>query len=304
MIQGFVFALLAALGFSLKAIFVKLAYPHGVDAVTLLALRMLLSLPVFLAVAWWVSRGAHVPRLERRDWVQIAVLGCLGYYGASILDFLGLLYISAGLERLILFIYPTLIILVGVLFQGKKVSRAQIGALTLCYVGIGLAFVHDLRLSNPADVFKGSLLVFGSAICFAIYMAGSAPVIQRLGSLRFTALAMLVSTAATMLHFALMPGLAWSRLITQPAPVYGWALAMALIATVLPVFAQSAAIKLLGASITAIFAMIGPILTIAMGAWLLQEPVSALQLSGAGLVILGIALITRASLKSAVAARR
>lgn len=281
-------ALLAALGFSLKAIFVKLAYPYGVDAITLLALRMGFALPVFLWVGLAEQRAGA--SLAGGDWGRLALLGCLGYYGASILDFWGLEYISAGLERLILFTYPTLTILIGVLCQGKAFSRREAMAVALCYGGIGFAFIHDLGLGEARDVWIGGALVFGSSVSYALYLSGSGPMIARLGARRFTALAMLMSSAVTLLHFAATHPL---TAFIQPLPVYGWGLAMAAFATVIPVFAQSAAIRCIGAGHSALFGMVGPLLTIGFGWWLLDEPISLAQTAGAGLVVVGILIVSR-----------
>ena len=280
--------MLAALGFSLKAIFVKLAYPYGVDAITLLALRMGFSLPVFLWVGLAHQRaGAN---LSGGDWWRLFVLGCLGYYGASILDFWGLQFISAGLERLILFTYPTLTILIGVLFQGKPFSKREGLAVVLCYIGIGFAFMHDLGQGDSRNVWIGSALVFGSSVSYALYLSGSGSMIARLGAMRFSALAMLVSSAVTLLHFATSQPL---TAFIQPLPVYGWALAMAMFATVVPVFAQSAAIRSLGAGSASLFGMVGPLLTIGFGWWLLDESISLAQMAGAGLVLIGILMVSR-----------
>lgn len=281
-------ALLAAFGFSLKAIFVKLAYPHGVDAITLLALRMGFALPVFLWVGLAHQRAGA--SLSGGDWGRLFVLGCLGYYGASILDFWGLQFISAGLERLILFTYPTLTILIGVLFQGKTFSRREGIALALCYTGIGFAFMHDLGQGDSRSVWIGGALVFGSSVSYALYLSGSAPMIGRLGAMRFSALAMLMSSGVTLLHFAASHPL---TAFIQPLPVYGWGLAMALFATVVPVFAQSAAIRSLGAGRTSLFGMVGPLLTIGFGWWLLDESISLAQIAGAALVLLGILMVSR-----------
>ncbi|PKO37361.1 MAG: EamA family transporter [Betaproteobacteria bacterium HGW-Betaproteobacteria-6] len=281
-------ALVAALGFSLKAIFVKLAYPYGVDAITLLALRMGFSLPVFLWVGLAGQRSGA--SLSRDDWFKLFALGCLGYYGASILDFWGLEYISAGLERLILFTYPTLTILIGVLFQGKPFTRHEVIAVALCYLGIGFAFIHDLGLGEARDVWVGGALVFGSSVSYALYLAGSGPMISRLGAMRFSALAMLVSSAVTLAHFLA------SHPITafiQPLPVYGWGLAMAVFATIVPVFAQSAAIRRVGAGQASLFGMVGPMLTIGFGWWLLGESISLAQMGGAALVVIGILVVSR-----------
>ncbi len=201
---GVALAVLAAFGFSFKAIFIKLAYAvpmaSPVDPVTLLSLRMTLSLPVFAWVGFQSSRSA--PPLTRRDWGVLLVLGLFGYYGASLFDFLGLQYISAGLERLILFTYPTLTILIGVLFMGKTLHRNELGALLLSYAGIGLAFAHDLEFSaEMRNVLVGGMFVFASSLTYSLYLSGSAPMIRRLGSGRFTALVMIVSTVAAQAHF-------------------------------------------------------------------------------------------------------
>lgn len=290
---GLWLALGAAFGFSFKAIFVKLAYavPQAVpvDAVTLLSLRMVFALPVFLWVGFQSSRAA--PPLARRDWLLLTALGLLGYYGASILDFVGLRYITAGLERLILFTYPTLTVMIGVLFMGKKLSRREVAALVLSYAGIGLAFAHDLEFAGETRVvLLGAAFVFASSLSYAFYLAGSAPMIQRLGAARFTALAMLVSTGATQLHFfATQPLTA----LVQPLPVYAYGAAMALFSTVLPVFMQSAAIRRIGSARAVLIGTIGPMLTIFFGWWLLAEPISLAQIAGTGLVLTGVLLVAR-----------
>ena len=268
---GIALAVLAALGFSFKAIFVKLAYAAAaVDAVTLLTLRMTFALPIALWASLWLCRAA--PPLSRNDWGLLLVLGVLGYYGASILDFIGLQYISAALERLILFIYPTLTVLIGVLFMGKALEKRQVAALALSYAGIGLAFV------------------FGSALSYALYSAGAEVAIRRLGTLRFAALAIIVSTFATQLHFVLTQPF---TALAQPLEVYAYAAAMALFSTVLPVFWQSAAVQRIGAARTVLIGTLGPMLTIFFAWLLLTEPVSIAQLLGAGLVLAGVLLVSR-----------
>lgn len=287
---GIALAVLAALGFSLKAIFVKLAYAAApVEAVTLLSLRMVFALPVFLWVGFSASRAA--PPLSRRDWGQLVALGLLGYYASSMLDFLGLQYISAGLERLILFTYPTLTVLIGVLFMGRPLEKRQVGALVLSYAGIGLAFVHDLHVAdNIAEVLVGAGFVFASALTYAFYSAGAESVIHRLGSTRFAALAMLVSTAATQLHFFATQPLS---ALAQPLPVYVYGAAMALFSTVLPIFWQSAAIRRIGSARSVLIGTLGPVLTIFFGWLLLDEAISLAQLVGAALVLAGVLLVSR-----------
>ena len=290
---GVALALLAAFGFSAKAIFIKLAYGYAqaapVGAVTLLALRMAFALPVFLWIGLRESRNATP--LERRDWAAILALGLLGYYGASILDFLGLQYISAGLERLILFTYPTLTLLLGALLYGQKIGRREWWALALCYLGIGAAFAHDLNLSaETSAVWIGAAFVFGSSVCYALYLSGSGPMLARIGVTRFTALAMLVSTAATLVHFLASQPLS---ALVQPLPIYGYGLAMAVLSTIIPVFAQSAAIRRIGSGRAALIGTIGPLLTIVFGWWLLGETISAWQLAGMALVVAGVVLVSR-----------
>ena len=287
---GIALAVLAALGFSFKAIFVKLAYAAAaVDAVTLLTLRMTFALPIALWASLWLCRAA--PPLSRNDWGLLLALGVLGYYGASILDFIGLQYISAALERLILFIYPTLTVLIGVLFMGKALEKRQVAALVLSYAGIGLAFAHDLQVTDDMHaVLLGGAFIFGSALSYALYSAGAEVAIRRLGTLRFAALAIIVSTFATQLHFVLTQPFS---ALAQPLEVYAYAAAMALFSTVLPVFWQSAAVQRIGAARTVLIGTLGPMLTIFFAWLLLTEPVSIAQLLGAGLVLAGVLLVSR-----------
>lgn len=290
---GIALAILAAFGFSFKAIFVKLAYavPQAVpvDAITLLSLRMLFALPFFVVIGLHASRSAQP--LSRGDWLTLSALGLLGYYGASILDFIGLGYISAGLERLILFTYPTLTVLIGVVFMGKTLRAREVGALLLSYAGIGLVFFHDLEFAGETRaVLLGAAFVFASSLSYALYLAGSGEMIQRLGSARFTALAMLVSVLATELHFFASQPLSALR---QPSAIYGYGAAMAIVSTVLPVFLQSAAIRRIGAGRSVMIGTLGPMLTIAFAWLLLDEPLSLVQLAGAALVLAGVWFISR-----------
>lgn len=257
--------------------------------VTLLALRMAFALPVFVWIGLRESRDA--PPLTARDWTAVVVLGLLGYYGASIFDFIGLQYITAGLERLILFTYPTLTILISVLFFGHAAKRREMAALLLCYLGIAAAFAHDLGVAADAmAVWIGGGFVFASSLSYAAYLAGSARMIARLGAARFTALAMLVSTAATLIHFFATQPI--GELI-QPLPIYGYGIGMAVVSTVIPVFAQSAAIRRIGAGRAALIGTLGPLVTIALGWWLLGEAMSLWQLIGAALVVAGVVIAGR-----------
>lgn len=286
---GVVLAVVAAFGFSFKAILIKLAYPFGVDPATLLVLRMAFALPAFLWVGLVASRNA--PALGRRDWAIVVLLGALGYYGASILDFIGLQYISAGLERLILFTYPTLTLVFGAVFHGRAISRREAVALVLCYAGIAAAFMHDLEFADDASaVWIGGGFVFASSISYALYLSGSAGMIAKLGSARFAALAMLVSTAATGGHFLAMQPLA---ALVQPWQVYALGAAMGLFSTVVPVFALAAAIRRIGSGRAALLGMVGPLLTIVFAWLLLDEGFSTAQMIGVALVVAGVAAVSR-----------
>ncbi len=288
---GIWLAIASALGFSFKSILVKLAYPWGVDAVTLLVLRMSLALPVFLWLGWRAPRPARTDPLSPRDWASLAGLGVAGYYAASILDFVGLQYITAGLERLILFAYPTFTVLIGVFVFRRSWHRREAVCLALSYAGIALAVAHDLKINREGGaVLLGSLAVLSSALCYAGYLAGSANLITRMGTFRFAAGAMGVSTLATLCHFALTRP--WAALI-QPWPVTLIALSMALFSTVLPVLALAAAIRRVGSNRAAMVGTIGPALTIGLGWLILGEAISLWQIAGATLVIIGVRVAAR-----------
>lgn len=287
---GMAFALLGAVGFSFKAILVKLAYPYGVDPVGLLALRMAFALPFFLLMGWKAERRASFS-LARRDLVALFGLGVFGYYLASYLDFLGLQYITAALERLILFVYPTLVILLSAAFLGKPVTRRALAALCLCYAGIGLALTHDLKIAgDAADVLLGSALVFGSALSYALYLMGNGEVVGRLGSARVTAWASTVACIFCIGQLLLTRPLA--NLIL-PWQVYGLSLAMAMFSTVLPVWLVSEAIRRIGAGPVALAGTSGPVVTMFLAWMLLDESIGPVQLLGAALVIVGVLVMSR-----------
>lgn len=288
---GALLALLAATGFSFKAILVKLAYPYGVDTVTLLALRMAFSVPVFALVWLRESRRESHAAVARRDWLKIGAIGVLGYYGSSYLDFLGLQYISAGLERLILYTYPTLVLLISRFAFGRRIGRREQVALALCYIGILVVFGHDLTLAGDKQrVLLGGSLIFASALTYACYLIGSGRLLARVGAARFTAHAMLCASAVVLMQFAAMRPLA---ALDLPWQVYGLSAAMAIVSTVLPTFMLSAAIRRLGSDQVSLIGSVGPVTTILFGWWLLGESVSAIQLAGAALVLAGVLLASR-----------
>jgi drug/metabolite transporter (DMT)-like permease len=286
---GLVLAIVGAALFSGKAIVVKLAYRYGVDATTLIALRMLFSAPFFAAVYLWTA-GRAAP-ISRGDHLRLIVIGLLGYYAASYLSFLGLMYVSAALERLILYLTPTLVLLFSVLFLAKRLQRTDLVALSLSYGGIVLVFWHDLRLEGRS-ILTGSALVFGSAICYASYLVMSGELVRRIGAIRLTAYASIVSTVAVLIQFAALNPLAS---LAQPAEVYWLSLVNGLFCTVLPMFATMMAVERIGAGSTSLAGMVGPVVTIALGYVFLGEPVSGSQLAGTALVLAGIFVLSRKS---------
>lgn len=287
---GLLIGVLAATGFSLKAIFVKLGLAHGGDAITLLALRMGFALPIFLLMLWQAQRSGLVA-LGRRDLVGLAALGLLGYYLSSLFDFLGLQYISAGLERLILFLYPTLVLVFSALFFGERIGRNALIALALCYAGIGLAVSHDLQGDTPTDaVITGSLWVFASAVTYAAYWMGSGRLVHRVGAMRLTAYASTFASLFCLGHFFVTRPL--SALLV-PTAVYLDGLALAVFSTVLPIWLQAESIRRIGASTAALVGTLGPVLTIFFAWLILGEQLSSWQIAGTVLVVAGVLQASR-----------
>ena len=284
-------AVIGVLGFSFKAILIKLAYAATpIDAVTLLALRMIYAAPFFCAMAWVASHAHGARPISATDWRALILLGFIGYYLASLLDFLGLQYISASLERLVLFLNPTIVVVLSALLFGKRITRRAVAALVLSYAGIALCLWQDLHFgADRGATTLGAALVFGGAVAYALYLVWSGDVIARLGSSRFIAWAMLASTAFVLIHFALVRP--WSAL-AAPAPVQRLTLAMAVFSTVLPTWLIAESIRRMGAHAASLVGSLGPVFTIGLGAVILGEPVFALQLVGAALVLSGVLLVT------------
>jgi drug/metabolite transporter (DMT)-like permease len=277
----------SAVAFSAKAVIAKVGYRYGAEPSTLLALRMAFSLPFFVVAAVVTSRG-RAP-LPRKELGKIVGLGVLGYYLASVFDFYGLVYISAGLERLILFVYPTLVVLMSAWLFKTPITRRTIWALGLTYGGVLLAVKTETAGASGPGLWAGVALIFGCALSYAAYLVGSGRLIPRVGSLRFTALAMIVSTAAMMLHFAVVGG----RFGGHPTPVYVAGVLLALVCTVLPVFLLAEGIRRIGAGPAAIIGAVGPVSTIALAHWVLGEPVHLLQGVGTALVLIGATVTAR-----------
>lgn len=284
---GLAIAICGAVLFSAKAIVAKLIYRYQVDAVTLIAFRMIFSVPFFAAVAFWKARTE--PALSNADLGKIALLGLLGYYLSSFLDFLGLQYITAGLERLILFLTPSFVLLISVAFLKKKITMLEWAALGTAYLGTVLVFLHDARMGG-ANVALGGAFVLASATSYALYLLLSGELVKRVGALRLVAYAMCVSSAACILQFFVLRPVS---LLVQPMPVYGLSLLNAVLCTVLPVFLTMIAVARIGAATASQAGMIGPVSTLFMGALILDEPVTGIQLAGTALVLAGIYLLSR-----------
>ena len=290
--SGVLFAVLAAVGFSFKAILAKLVYRYNVDAETLLGLRMALALPFYLLIGALAEREARAA-MHARDWLWMAVLGFLGYYLSSYLDFLGLKHISSGLERLILFLYPTLVIIISALFLKKPLTGKVAAALALCYLGIALAVGHDLTQSASAmhEIWLGCGLVFGSAISYALYLIGNGLVIGRIGSLRVTAWASSFACFFSIAQFlALRPVSVVADLVWQ---AWAFTFTMVIVSTVAPVWLLSEALRRIGPGPVSLTSTLGPVITLAMGWIILNEPFGWNQFAGSALVITGLWLAAR-----------
>jgi len=284
---GLALAAAGAVAFSGKAIIVKLAYRHGVDAVTLIMYRMLFALPLFVGLAWWAGRGR--PPLLRRDLAVVGGLGFTGYYLASFLDFAGLQYISAGLERLILYLNPTLVLGLSVLLTRQWPRRRQVAALSVSYAGVLLVFGHEVSFAGP-DAALGALLVFCSAVSYAVYLVYSGREVQRLGALRLTGWASIVACVLCLAQFALLRPL--SAALVAPEVVW-LSLLNATACTFAPVVMVMMAIERVGATVTAQTGMIGPLSTILMGVLILGEPMNAWIVAGTVAVLAGVWLLAR-----------
>jgi len=285
---GVLFALAGTVAFAFRPVLIKLGYAAApVSATTLLFLRMVLSLPFFTAVAWWLR---NEPPLAQRDWAGIVALGFLGYYLASLLDFLGLQYVPAGIGRLIMFLYPTLVVILSALFLGKRPTGRELAALAVTYTGIALVLSYQLGATAEHRLFFfGAALVFSSAMCYAVYLVTGSQLVKRVGSMRFTAYTMMVSTLPAVIQFAVLEGPAALEL---PRIVWVYAIVLATVCTVLPVFLVAESLKRIGANRFALIGGLGPVTTVLADFALLDGSLGALQLLGGALVITGVLLVT------------
>ncbi len=286
------FVLIAALGFSAKAVIIKLAYQHGqhVDAITLMALRMVLALPIFLLVSFWQGKKNQSYSLRGKDWLGILILGAVGYYWSSLLDFTGLQFISAGLERVILFLYPTFVILFSAIIFRLPISLRVLLALLISYSGMLVIFIENMQMDS-VNVIKGSVLVFSSAISFALFLIGSGVMIKRMGSARFTALSMSTACLVTLAHFGINHEL---KALDLPKEIYVLGILMAVFSTILPAFLMNAGIRRIGSGTASIISSTGPIGTLFLAWFFLQETVSWIQITGTFLVLIGVYIASQA----------
>jgi drug/metabolite transporter (DMT)-like permease len=287
-LPGLLLAMGGSVAFSGKAIIVKLAYRYDVDAVTLIMLRMLFALPLFLVLAAWAGRGK--PALTARDWRAVVGLGFSGYYLASFLDFMGLQFVSASLERLVLYLSPTLVLLLGRVLFGRRVASGQLVALAVSYAGVLLVFGQELKIVGT-HVLLGSALVFASTLSYALYMVYSGEVVQRLGALRLTGLATSVACVLCIAQFVLLRPI--DTALTVATPVLWLSLLNATACTFAPVLMVMMAIERVGAAVASQAGMIGPLSTIIMSMLILDEPVTVWIAAGTMLVLGGVWLLTR-----------
>lgn len=298
LIGGVLITILGSICFSAKAIFVKLAYfETSIDAVSLLALRMIFSIPFFLGSALISSSQKDNVKFTTKQWIYIAFIGCLGYYVSSLLDFLGLQYISAGMERLILFMYPTIVVLMSGIILKEKISTKQWVALVLTYAGLIVAFTGEVSLgaSSDANFYLGCFLVFSCAVTFAAYIVGSGKLIPMVGPVKFNSYAMSFAAIGVLLHYAITSD---KSLLHLDSKVYLFSFLMAIISTVIPSYLRSEGIKRIGPENASIVTSIGPASTIIQANIFLDEPIFALQIAGTVLILSGVMLISWKGRKS------
>jgi len=283
-----VLASLGALLFAAKAIVVKFSYQYGATADVVLTLRMVFSLPIFWLAVWWNQRITSPQPLIRKDVIKVCAIGLLGYFLSSYLDFLGLHYISAGLERVILYLTPAIVLVLSKFFLKKEIDRRQYWAMVVAYLGIMMVFMHDIELNDHSAVVLGSVLVFLAAVVYSVYLIFAGELVGRVGSIRLVALASASATVATCIQ-SLVLGV--DQLFVQQPEVYYFAFINALFCTFMPMLFIMMAVNRIGSSLTAQAGTIGPVGTAFLGWYFLGEPVSALQLAGIVVVLIAIAIL-------------
>ena len=289
---GVLCVLVATIGLSFKAIFIKLVYQAdpSIDAISILAIRFILAMPFFLLLLWYANKKQ--PRQQAIKLSQVPtflILGMLGFYLSAILDFSALAYIPASLERLILFLYPTFVVIISFFVRPKEVTRSVIFALCVSYAGVVVTFI-ELMPSMTPDLITGSLLVLSAAVVFAFYTVGSVKPINEFGSIRFTTYALFAASISTLGHAYFIHG---GDLFNRSLEVYAWILPMAIVSTVLPLILMAEGIKRIGASSSSIVATSGPLITISMAVLILDESFGTLQAIGGLMIVLGVFFVAR-----------
>jgi drug/metabolite transporter (DMT)-like permease len=290
-LSGVALALLGAVLFSTKAIFVKLAYRDtDIDAVTLLAWRMIFSVPFFVSAAFVSSSKTENVKFTTRQWLYIALIGCLGYYISSLLDFLGLQYVSAGIERLILFVYPTLVLLMSAVFFKIKIKPLQWLAVTITYLGLAIAFFGevDIQSAQNENFYLGSFFIFICAFTYATYIVGSGRLIPKVGASKFNSYAMSFASIGVLLHFAIFSQVSLWNL---PPLVYVYSFLMAVFSTVIPSYLVTSSINRIGSGNVAIVGSVGPVSTIILANIFLSEGITFWQIAGTVLILIGVLII-------------
>jgi drug/metabolite transporter (DMT)-like permease len=301
--MGYLAVAASAVLFSAKAVGIKLAYAQGAEPMVFQTLRMAYSAPFFLGMALLPRLRGRAPEapLSGRDLAGIGALGLLGYYLASIFDLMGLQYVTAGMERLILYAYPTLVVLFNLWIFRKPAGPGLLLPLLLSYAGIALSFGGEIAAAEPGSrIALGAFLVFLSAVCYALFLVIQGRIVGRVGPHRITAYAMLASGAAVGMHFLAAHPFAS---LAQPAPVQGLAFAVAMFSTVVPAYLLGYGLHRIGATRAAVVSNVGPVSTLAMAAWFLGEPAGLFQSAGLGLVLGGSLLLASGKEKPAGGAR-
>ena len=293
---GVLCVLLATLGLSLKAIFIKLIYLQnpGIDAISILALRFIVALPLFLLLLYFVPATTANISFNKHHFVVFLLLGTVGFYLSAILDFSALAYIPASLERLILFLYPTFVVIIILFIRPGEITRLLILALMICYLGVAAVF-YEQSLAFTPGLIKGSLLVLAAAIIFATYTVSSVKYIKHFGAIRFTAYAMIASTIATLVHVITVHGVDF---LMQSFSTYVLIVPMAIFSTVMPLILMAEGVKRVGASRASIMSTTGPVITITLAVILLDEAFGSMQAVGGVMIVLGVYFVAKSKPKT------
>lgn len=293
--SGVVMVLVGALLFALKGIFIKKAYQYDIDSSSLLAFRMLFSLPLYVVIMFWdVRRGNAFPKLVRRDWYVVGYLSFMGYFLASLLNFEGMKYVDASLERIVLFVYPTFVLAINAIYNKRPILSVQVVAILLSYIGIMLAYFGNLQINPGQSLAWGIVLVLLSGLVYSFYLVGSEGIMKRMSSLQFTYISMILAVVPIVVFTLMAKGL---DMFDQDPYAYLYAILMAVFSTVIPTFLFMEGIQRVGSTNMSIIASIGPIFTIFLASWFLGEILTPLQIVGTGFVLAGVYLISRSKTK-------